>query len=91
MFCASGVGSNVVKGCGDLILQRKFEKTGSHIGTMNKDIGITMNLAREHGCAMFTTAAAREMFQAGISKYPEGDNWSIIKILEDIAGTEVKG
>jgi hypothetical protein len=31
------------------------------------------------------------MFQAGISKYPDGDNWSIIKILEDIAGTEVKG
>jgi len=91
VFCASAVGSNLLKGCGDLILQRKFEKTGSHIGTMNKDIGITMDLAREQGCAMFTTAAARELFQAGISRFPAGDNWSIIKILEEIAGTEVKG
>lgn len=91
VFCASGVSSNVLKGCGDLILERKFEKTGSHIGTMNKDIGITMDLARENGCAMFTTAAARELFQAGISRFPDGDNWSIIKILEEIAGVEVKG
>ena len=77
--------------CGELILQRKFENTGSHIGTMYKDLGITMSMAREAGCAMFTTAAARELFQAGISIFPQGDNWSIVKFLERIAGTEVKG
>ena len=48
-----------------------------------------MSVAREAGAAMFATGAAYEMFQAGISRYPEGDNWSIVKWLEEIAGTEV--
>jgi 3-hydroxyisobutyrate dehydrogenase-like beta-hydroxyacid dehydrogenase len=91
VFCSSGVGSGLLKNCGELILQRKFEKTGSHIGTMHKDLGISMNLAKESGCAMYTAAAAYEMFQTGKSLYPDGDNWSIIKFLEQIAGTEVKG
>ena len=26
---------------------------------------------------MFTTAAAQQLFQAGISKYPDEDNWTI--------------
>lgn len=91
VFCTSSVGSNLLKDCGELILQRKFEKTGSHIGTMYKDLGISMSMARESGTAMFTTAAAYELFQAGISMFPEGDNWSIVKLLEQIVGTEVKG
>ena len=91
VFCSSGVGSNLLKDCGELILQRKFEKTGSHIGTMYKDIGISLSMARENGCAMFTTAAAFELFQSGIALFPAGDNWSIIKLLEQIAGVEVKG
>lgn len=91
VFCASGVGSNLLKDCGELILQRKFENSGSHIGTMYKDLGITMGMAREAGCAMFTTSAAYELFQAGISLFPEGDNWSIVKLLEQIAGVEVRG
>jgi len=91
VFCSSGVGSKLLKDCGELILQRKFEKTGSHIGTMYKDLGISMSMARETGCAMFTTSAAYELFQAGMSLFPEGDNWSITKLLEQIAGIEVKG
>jgi len=91
VFCSSGVGSNLLKDCGELILQRKFEKTGSHIGTMYKDLGISMSMARENGCAMFTTSAAYELFQSGISMFPKEDNWSIVKLLEQIAGTEVKG
>ena len=90
VFCASGVGSGLLKGCGALILDRKFEDTGSHIATMYKDLGITMAMARENGCAVFTAATAYELFQTGISLYPEGDNWAIVKFLEQIAGTEVK-
>lgn len=91
VFSTSSAGSKLLKNCGELILQRKFEKTGSHIGTMYKDIGISMSMARENGCAMFTTAAAYELFQSGMSLFPEGDNWAIVKFLEQIAGTEVKG
>jgi len=30
------------------------------------------------------------LFQAGISMYPEGDNWSIVKVLEKMADTKVE-
>ena len=89
VFSASFVGSPLFRDCAELIMDRKFENTGSHIATMYKDLGISMNLARENGVSMFTVAAAYELFQAGISMYPEGDNWSIVKLLEQIAGTEV--
>lgn len=90
VFGASGVSSPLFKNCAELILDRKFKGTGSQIKTMYKDLGITMDLARENGAAMFTTSAAYELFQSGISMYPEEDNWSIVKLLEQIAGTEVK-
>ena len=90
VFGASGVGSPLFRNCAALIMDRKFEDTGSHIGTMYKDLGISMNLARENGVSMFTAAAAYELFQAGLSTYPQGDNWSIVKLLEQIADTEVK-
>jgi len=90
VFCSSGVGSPLLANCAGLILDRKFKGTGSHIGTMYKDICISMDVAKESGVPLFTAAAATELFQAGISKFPDEDNWSIIKILEDIAGVEVK-
>jgi 3-hydroxyisobutyrate dehydrogenase-like beta-hydroxyacid dehydrogenase len=90
VFCSSGVGSPLLKNCGALILDRAFVGTGSHIGTMYKDINISMAVAKESGVPMFTAAAAAELFQAGMSKFPKEDNWSVIKIIEDIAGAEVK-
>jgi 3-hydroxyisobutyrate dehydrogenase-like beta-hydroxyacid dehydrogenase len=72
------------------IMDRAFIGTGSHIATMYKDLTITLDMAREHGVPMFTTAAAMQLFQCGRSKHPDGDNWIVTKVLEDIAGTEVK-
>jgi 3-hydroxyisobutyrate dehydrogenase-like beta-hydroxyacid dehydrogenase len=77
------------KSCATNILGRKFEDTGSHIGTMVKDIGISMALARENGLPLFATSAANALFQAGISRFPEGDNWAIVKLLEEFSGAEV--
>ena len=90
VFAASGVSSPLFKNCAELIMDRKFKGTGSQIKTMHKDLGITMAMAKENGAAMFTTSAAYELFQSGISMFPEEDNWSIVKLLEQIAGTEVK-
>ena len=90
VFSASGVSSPLFKNCARLIIDRKFKDTGSHIGTMYKDLGISMNMAKENGVAMFTAAAAYELFQSGISLFPDEDNWSIVKLLELIAGTEVR-
>jgi len=89
VFSTSGVSSPLFKNCAKLILDRKFENTGSHISTMYKDLGISMDMAKKNGVPMFTTGAAFELFQAGISMYPDGDNWSIVKLLEKMAGTEV--
>ena len=89
VFSSSGVGSPLFRNCAELIMNREFKDTGSHIGTMYKDLGISMNMAKENGVAMFTAAAAHELFRAGISLFPEEDNWSIVKLLEQIADTEV--
>lgn len=88
VFNSSGVRSPLFENCARLIMDRKFKGTGSHIGTMYKDLGITMQMSHETGAAMFATAAAYELFQAGISMFPEEDNWSIVKLLEQIAGTK---
>jgi putative dehydrogenase len=90
VFGSSGVSSPLFRNCARLIIDRKFKDTGSHIGTMYKDLGISMNMAKENGVAMFTTSAAFELFQSGISLFPEEDNWCIVKLLEQIAGTEVR-
>ena len=89
VFGSSGVSSPLFKGCAKLIMERKFKDTGSQIATMYKDLGITMNMAKETGAAMFATAAAYELFRSGISLFPNEDNWSIVKMLEQIAGAEV--
>ncbi|MGB5846871.1 MAG: NAD(P)-dependent oxidoreductase [Ignavibacteriaceae bacterium] len=90
VFSTSGVSSPLFKNSAKLIMERKFKGTGSHIGTMYKDLGISMNMAKENGVAMFTASAAYELFRAGKSLFPEEDNWAIVKLLEQIAGTEVK-
>ena len=89
VFTSSGVRSPLLEGCAKLIMDREFRDTGSHIGTMYKDLGITMNMAKQNGVAMFTTSSAHELFQAGISMFPDEDNWSIVKLLEQIADTQV--
>jgi len=90
VFSTSGVSSPLFKNSANLIMERKFKGTGSHIGTMYKDLGISMNMAKENGVAMFTASAAYELFRTGMSLFPDEDNWSIVKFLEQIAGTEVK-
>ena len=89
VFSSSAVGSPLFRNCAQLIMDRQFENTGSHIGTMYKDLGISMAMAKENGVPMFTTAAAYELFQSGISLFPDQDNWSIVKLLEQIADTKV--
>ena len=86
----SGASSGITNNALQKILDRTFVGTGSHIATMHKDLTIALDMAREQGVPLFTAAAAMQLFQAGKSKYPDGDNWIITKVLEDIVGTEVK-
>ncbi len=90
VISTSVAGSKLFDICVPLIMDRKFKDTGSSLAVMSKDLNITMDLAREVGCAMPTVAIAREMVQAGFVRFPDEDNWAVTKILEDIAQVEVK-
>lgn len=90
VISTSMVGSALFRDTAKHIMERHFKGAGACIQTMYKDLGITMIMAKECGVPMFTTSTAYELFQAGKSLNPEEDNWTIIKILENIAGVEVK-
>ncbi len=90
VFNTSSAGSVITKTSLENIIARQFENTGSHISTMYKDLTISMDLARELGVPLFTAATAMQLFQAGITKYPDSDNWSVTKITEEIVGAKLK-
>jgi 3-hydroxyisobutyrate dehydrogenase/putative dehydrogenase len=89
VFSTSGAGSGIVNNALQKIIDREFEGTGSHINTMYKDLTISLNLAENLGVPMHTAAAAMQIFHAGRSKYPNGDNWVCTRVIEDIIGAEL--
>lgn len=89
VFTASGASCQIVNNSLQKILDRTFIGTGSHIGTMYKDLTISMEHALDQGVPVFTSAAAMQLFQAGKTRFPDEDNWAVVKVLEEIAGTKV--
>ena len=89
VFSTSGAGCGVVNTALENIIDRKFEGTGSHINTMHKDLTIVMDMARELGVPLLTAGCAMQLFQAGKTKYPDGDNWIVTKVIEEIVGAEL--
>ena len=89
VFSTSGAGCGVVNTALENIIDRKFEGTGSHINTMYKDLTIVMDMARELGVPLHTAGCAMQLFQAGKTKYPNGDNWIVTKVIEEIVGAEL--
>jgi 3-hydroxyisobutyrate dehydrogenase-like beta-hydroxyacid dehydrogenase len=87
----SVVGNALFRDTAKHIMEGQFEGAGACIQTMYKDLGITLSMARESGVPMFTTSTAFQLFQAGRSLRPQEDNWTIVKMLEEIAGTQVRG
>jgi 3-hydroxyisobutyrate dehydrogenase/2-hydroxy-3-oxopropionate reductase len=58
---------------------------------MHKDVGLALESGKELGVPLMLTGLTQQMFQAGISKgLGEEDFCSSIKVLEDLAGVEVK-
>ena len=85
----SVVGNFLFRDTTENILARNF-KGQSNIGTMYKDLSLAKSMANDCGVPLFAASAAFELFQAGKAVNPEEDNWTIIKILENIAGIEIK-
>lgn len=89
VFSTSSAGCGVVNNALQKIIDRQFEGTGSHINTMWKDLTISMALGQDLGVPMHTAAAAMQIFHAGRTKYPNGDNWVCTRVIEEIVGAEL--
>lgn len=89
VFSTSSAGCGIVNNALEKIIDRQFEGTGSHINTMHKDLTISMGLGEDLGVPLHTAAAAMQIFHAGKTKYPNGDNWVCTRVIEEIVGAEL--
>ncbi|MFL4469554.1 NAD(P)-dependent oxidoreductase [Tateyamaria armeniaca] len=89
VFSTSSAGSGITNNALEKIIDRQFEGTGSHINTMHKDLTISMALGEELGVPLHTAASAMQIFHAGRTRYPQGDNWVAIRVIEEIVGAEL--
>ncbi len=89
VFSTSGAGCSCTNVALENIIDRKFENTGSGIGTMHKDLTISIDLAQELEVPMQMVSTAMQIFHAGKSKYPQGDNWACTRVIEEIVGAEL--
>ena len=89
VFSTSSAGCGVVNNALEKIIDRQFEGTGSHINTMHKDLTISMALGEELGVPLHTAGSAMQIFHAGRTKYPNGDNWVCTRVIEEIVGAEL--
>jgi len=85
----SSASCGIANGSLQNIIDRQFYKTGSHISTMHKDLVISLDLATQLGVPMHTAATAMQLFHAGKTKHPDGDNWVVTRVIEDIIGEEL--
>ena len=89
VFSTSSAGCGIVNNALEKIIDRQFEGTGSHINTMHKDLTISMGLGEELGVPLHTAASAMQIFHAGRTRYPNGDNWVCTRVIEEIVGAEL--
>jgi putative dehydrogenase len=90
VISTSGAGCGVANTALANIIDGTFQGTGSHINTMHKDLTIAMDLAREQGVPLFTASMAMQLFQAGKTRHPNGDNWVVTRVLEEISGASLR-
>jgi len=84
VFSTSGEGCGCTNTALGHVIDREFENTGSGIDTMHKDLTISMSFAEDLGVPMQMASTAMQIFHSCKSKYPEGDNWACVNIIEDI-------
>ena len=59
---------------------------------LHKDLGLALDLAAEHGTPLAVTALTRQLYEmARASGYGREDYTSLLKVLEQLAGVEVRG
>jgi len=87
----SAAKSGLVSAKAPMVLRRAFDPAFS-VKWMHKDIGLMLDSATELGVPVPLTAITRQMFQASISQgHGDEDICATIKVLEGLAGVQVKG
>jgi len=87
----SAAKSGLVSAKAPMVLRRSFDAAFS-VKWMHKDIGLMLDSANELQVPVPLTALTSQMFQAAIAKgHGEEDICATIKVLEDLAGVEVRG
>ena len=72
------------------VFRREFQANFS-VKWMHKDIGLMLESGKELGVPLFLTGLTRQLFQTAIAEgHGEEDICSTIKVLEEMAGVEVK-
>lgn len=89
VFSTSGAGCGVANTALDNIVDRKFADTGSHIATMHKDLAISLDMASDLCVPLHMASTAMQLFHAGKARYPDGDNWAVTRVIEEIVGAEL--
>jgi len=87
----SAAKSGLISAKAPMVLRRAFAPAFS-VKWMHKDIGLMLDSANELHVPVPLTALTHQMFQASIAKgHGEEDICATIKVLEDLAGVEVRG
>ena len=87
----SAAKSGLVSAKAPMVLRRAFDPVFS-VKWMHKDIGLMLDSANELHVPLPLTALTHQMFQASIAKgHGDEDICATIKVLEELAGVEVKG
>lgn len=89
VFSTSSAGCGATNVAMENIINRTFEGTGSHIATMHKDLTISLDTAEQLGVPLHMASSAMQIFHAGKTKYPNGDNWVCTRVIEEIVGAEL--
>ena len=87
----SAARSGLVSAKAPQVLNRAFDPAFS-VKWMHKDIGLMLDSANELRVPLPITALTYQMFQVAIARgYGDEDMCATIKVLEDLAGVEVRG
>ena len=87
----SAAKSGLISAKAPAILKRDF-RTNFSTKWMHKDVGLALESAKALDLPLPLTAITEQMLRAAIAKgYGEDDFSSTIRVLEDLAGIEVKG
>jgi 3-hydroxyisobutyrate dehydrogenase-like beta-hydroxyacid dehydrogenase len=72
-----------------MVFKRDFS-TNFSVKWLEKDIGLAIDLGGELGVPLMLTGLTQQLFQAAMAKgYGEDDICGSIRVLEELAGTEV--